>query len=306
MKKDKWWGYLILAPILVFLMWHLSMFIKQTLYFFPNHLLSALFCAVTLIAYPVAIFKNKKIKIVGTFISIIMVVVAIAIALSNRLEYNTTLLLNGENHIFDDSYLVYIEDKSMGDVHIDFDENIQEYMLNANFKKAGQTKLTIESPKGEKVEEQENVEINEGMTQEEIEKAIGYIEGESFLKDDMPIEIVDSGDGSHYTFKYKKYTFDAIYTKDNWKIVESYKIRNRKDITLICQELSKIHPIHTKDMKAYRTAEDMANEWITHNIAYKLLPTDSSWRLNARDVDLDPKDEEKNLFEMYKDRAENK
>lgn len=321
MKKDRWWGLLILTPMLVLLGGHLSSFINQAGYDFPHHILSAIFCVITLLIYPIAIFNNKKIKTVGIIISILIIAVATFLGFHNKIQYNTTLLINGEKDVFDETYKVYIEDSNMGKVYIEFNENIEEYMLNASFDKTGKTKLTIESPSGKKQEydldvkantytiekindeEEKEININENMTDNEIQDAVRYDEGESYFKNDMVIEVVDSGDGINYTFNYKKYTFDAIYTEDNWKIIDSYKIKNRNDITLICQELIKIHPIHSADLKSFRTAEDLAQEWINHNIAYRLLPDDSEFKLNAKDVDLDPKDEGKGLVEMYKDRT---
>ena len=40
MKKDKWWGLLILAPMLVFLGIHYSGFLGETMYYFPYLLMS--------------------------------------------------------------------------------------------------------------------------------------------------------------------------------------------------------------------------------------------------------------------------
>ena len=48
MKKDNWWGLVILTPMLIFLGVHYSGFLGETLYYFPHHLLSTLFCIVTL------------------------------------------------------------------------------------------------------------------------------------------------------------------------------------------------------------------------------------------------------------------
>ncbi|MBO6243324.1 MAG: hypothetical protein J6O41_01975, partial [Clostridia bacterium] len=47
MKKDKWWGLIILTPILIFLGFHYSSFFGQCIYNFPYHLLSTLFCIIT-------------------------------------------------------------------------------------------------------------------------------------------------------------------------------------------------------------------------------------------------------------------
>lgn len=53
MKKDKWWGLLILTPILLLLGGHLYNYIRETIFNFPFHLLTALFCFVTLLLYAI-------------------------------------------------------------------------------------------------------------------------------------------------------------------------------------------------------------------------------------------------------------
>lgn len=150
MKKDEWWGLLILAPILVFLGEHYSTYLSKTMFSFPYHLLTTIFCLVTLIIYPIAIFNNKKNKIVGIVISILIILVMTGLALSKPAVYNTTIFVNGEEHKFDNTYKVYLTDESFGKVYIVFEKNIDDYMVNAEFKKAGKAELVLESPKGEK------------------------------------------------------------------------------------------------------------------------------------------------------------
>ena len=49
-KKDKWWGLFILTPVLLFLgIFHYAKFLSECMSFFPNHLLSTLFCLITMI-----------------------------------------------------------------------------------------------------------------------------------------------------------------------------------------------------------------------------------------------------------------
>ena len=150
MKKDEWWGLLILAPILVFLGEHYSTYLSKTIFSFPYHLLTTIFCLVTLIIYPIAIFNNKKNKVVGIVISILIILVMTGLALSKPAVYNTTIFVNGEEHKFDNTYKVYLTDESFGKVYIVFEKNIDDYMVNAEFKKAGKAELVLESPKGEK------------------------------------------------------------------------------------------------------------------------------------------------------------
>lgn len=111
------------------------------------------------------------------------------------------------------------------------------------------------------------------------------------------------GQEETYAFVYYDETYQAIYKPDNWKIIDSYQITNAVDIEMICEALAEVHPIHGADMESYRTAEDMAYEWIQHNLAYQLLSADSPWKQNAKDVDINPEDQGKSLYDLYKDRV---
>ena len=111
MKKDKWWGLLILVPMLIFLGIHYSGFLAETIFSFPNHLLSALFCIATIIIYPIFIFNNKKIKYIGLIISLIIIISMTFISLANRIIYKTTILVSDSDsgEVFDENYKVYLE-----------------------------------------------------------------------------------------------------------------------------------------------------------------------------------------------------
>ena len=154
MKKDKWWGLLILAPILVFLGYHYTGFLKEAVSFFPNHLLSAIFCAVTLILYPLVLFQNKKIRLAGLVISLVILVAMSVIGIAGRHSavYSTDLLCSGGEIAgveFDDTYQVRLADEAYGSVSIIYQDTIECYMVHADFTKTGQTQLILESPTGE-------------------------------------------------------------------------------------------------------------------------------------------------------------
>lgn len=139
----------------------------------------------------------------------------------------------------------------------------------------------------------------EKIVEEEKEEESGYIEEDIIIKD------IDGKD-TNYEFIYKEETFKVFYTYDNWKIYDSYKIKNTSDMKKICQALIDIHPIHGSDMISYRSADDMVYEWVQHNLAYEILPESNSWKNNAKDVDFDPKDQGKSIAEIYEDRMGNK
>lgn len=120
--------------------------------------------------------------------------------------------------------------------------------------------------------------------------------------DDLSLKDVNNKK-TNFTFIYMNEVFNATYTKDNWHIENSYKINNKNDITIICKALTDIYPIHGKDMKSFRTIDDLVYEWELHNIAYDFLPEDSSWKENARSVDLDSEDQGRSIKEIYEART---
>ena len=145
------------------------------------------------------------------------------------------------------------------------------------------------------LENTEFISSNEKSVSEESIKALNSTQDINFRDID--------GTKTNYLFTYKNEDFSAKYTKDNWHIKDSYKITNEQDIAIICQALISVHPIHGKDMKSYRTVDDLVYEWQQHNLAYNILPDDNSWKEHAKDVDLNPEDQDKSLAEIYEDRT---
>ena len=150
MKKDKWWGLLILTPIMILLGSEYSGYLSRTMFFFPRHLLTSLFCVVTLIVYPLVIFKNKKVRIVGEVINVIIIILMSAICLINPPKYSTDLFSNGDTYQFDDTYKVYLKDSKYGNLSIEYNDNFKDWMVHAEFKKGGKTEFVLEAPNGEK------------------------------------------------------------------------------------------------------------------------------------------------------------
>lgn len=152
MKQDKWWGLLILTPILLLLAYHYTNYLGRTIFYFPHHLLSMLFCLASIMLYPQVIFNDKKIRTAGLILSIVIIVTASAYTLMNRYSYNTALLSNGgeAGAVFDDTYKAYLEDESFGTVEIVYNEALEDYLLNASLVKGGKTKLILEDAKGNK------------------------------------------------------------------------------------------------------------------------------------------------------------
>ena len=150
MKKDKWWGLIILTPILVLLGLQFNKYLSDTIFSFPRHLLTTIFCVVTLILYPIVIFKKKAIRIVGIIISSVIIVAGVVICIVKPQVYSTEILSSGDEYVFDDTYKVYLSDGSYGDLSLKYIDSIESWMVHAEFKKAGETEFILESPDGEK------------------------------------------------------------------------------------------------------------------------------------------------------------
>lgn len=154
-----------------------------------------------------------------------------------------------------------------------------------------------ENPAEESSSAEDVVEIITEMN-EEAEEEKGLLES----AEDIQLTDVDGWE-TNYTFIYDGETYNAVYTPDNWKIIDSYKITSEADMVIICGALAEVHPVHGCDGESFREPEDMAYEWVQHNIAYEILPDDNSWKANAKDVDINPADQNKSLYEMYKSKT---
>lgn len=149
MKKDKWYGLFILVPILLLLSGEYSTYLSETMFSFPRHLLTTIFCIITLIIYPLVIFKNKRIKIVGVSISSLLIVIMSVLCILKPPIYSTDILTSGESYKFDDAYNVYLKDNKYGDLSIVYEDSIETWLVHADFKKSGKTEFVLESPNGE-------------------------------------------------------------------------------------------------------------------------------------------------------------
>lgn len=152
MKKDKWWGYLILLPMILLVAEEYMGYLSYFMFSYPKYILITLFCAGTMIIYPLYIFNNKKIKIFGIIMSSIIIAVITVLCILNPPVYSTEILSNNEEHKFDDTYNVYLTDSKYGNVKVIYEQGIEEYMIHADFKREGKTNLIIESPDGERLE----------------------------------------------------------------------------------------------------------------------------------------------------------
>lgn len=166
MKKGKWWGYLILLPMIALTGYSYFNYFSNFLFSMPRYILISIFCACAMILYPVAIFADKRIKTTGAIIGGVAVVIITVICLLNPPVYNTNIMYSGDEYTFDDTYSVSLSDDRYGDIEIRYDDGLEDYVIYADFKKSGDTIMTLTSPIGEKKEfnvhiERSNYEVTD-------------------------------------------------------------------------------------------------------------------------------------------------
>ena len=149
-KKEKWYGLLILFPIMLLLGFGLSSSITNVKYSFPKHLINTLFIIASFIVYPLALFKNKKIKYFGLITSVIIMLIFGIKPMLTPSTYETNFKCSDENFIYGDTYKVYLEDPSYGNLNVEYVDSIESYCIHASFKKPGDTKIVLENPDGNK------------------------------------------------------------------------------------------------------------------------------------------------------------
>jgi len=160
MKKGKWWGYVILLPMIYLLMQSYFLYLGDFMFYRPRYLLTVLYCAAMAIGLPIWLFEDKKIQRVGAAIGIVVIVAMTAMRFANPRYYHTSVFGNSEEHPFDSTSKAYFTDPSFGDVNIVYDEGLEDYLLDVTFKKGGKTTLVIEAADGSRQEYALDIKID--------------------------------------------------------------------------------------------------------------------------------------------------
>lgn len=159
-KKDKWWGYLILLPMIILTAFSYNTYLTYFTFYCPKYILISIFCVVAMIIYPNVLFNNKKIKIVGTIISSLIIISITTLVILKPYKYSTDILSEVDNKEITNEYQVSLKDSKYGDVYINYIEEIESYMVHADFKRNGKTKLIIKTPEGKTKEYNLTIEMD--------------------------------------------------------------------------------------------------------------------------------------------------
>ena len=148
-KKDKWWGYLILFPMILLTALSYKTYLTYFTFYYPKYVLISLFCAAAMIIYPIMLFNNKKIKLIGAIISSLIIISITTLVVLKPYRYSTDLFSEIDTKEITKDYQVSLKDKKYGDVYIDYIKEIESYIIHADFKKNGKTELIVKTPEGQ-------------------------------------------------------------------------------------------------------------------------------------------------------------
>ena len=147
-KKDKWWGYLILFPMIILTAYSYHTYLTYFTFYYPKYILISIFCVLAMIIYPNMIFNNKKIKIIATIISTLIIIGITILVILHPYRYSTEILSEIDGKEITNEYGVSLKDNIYGDVSIKYFESVESYKVHADFKKNGNTELIVETPEG--------------------------------------------------------------------------------------------------------------------------------------------------------------
>ena len=146
MRNNKWWGLLILTPILLFLADHYYGYLNEAVAFFPNHLLSAIFSAVTMLIYSWYIFDKKELRIIETIIALSLIVgVTVYIFVKPKEVYNTQFGIEDVQLTADTK--AWLDDSKYGELKMIYIDTLEDYLIDASFTNIGDTKINVDTGK---------------------------------------------------------------------------------------------------------------------------------------------------------------
>ncbi len=150
MKKDQWWSVFILVPMLGMLALEMTGYIGRTVFWFPRNLLSVLFCLFTMFGSVLGIFNDKKAKMIGLAFASVFAIAAFAIAFMRPVVYDTQILFSGGSSgvTFDETYQASFEDPKMGDIAVEYEEGVEDYVVHVKLRHGGRNRIYLDGPDG--------------------------------------------------------------------------------------------------------------------------------------------------------------
>lgn len=150
-KKNKWYGYLILLPMIALTLYSYHTYLTYFTFDRPYYLLISVFCILTSILYPIVLFDDKRIKRIGFIISMVLVIGITVWVFTKPYVYSFQILPEVDGKNVTEEYRVELEDGKYGEASVVYLDGIESCMIRCDIKKRGKTVLTVTTPEGRKV-----------------------------------------------------------------------------------------------------------------------------------------------------------
>lgn len=143
-KKGKWYSLLILSPMLILLAVTGMSYLHETLYLFPRHLLTVIFCIVQIFLLVFAFFDDKKLRIAGCAVGAAF----IAVFFFTNVYHKPYVITNisGFEIDPDTKYTVSVADENI--LKVVSDDFGDPNAMQAEFYSIGSTEMTLTDEKG--------------------------------------------------------------------------------------------------------------------------------------------------------------
>ena len=115
MKKDKWYSGVILSAMTFLLAATGIGYIFNTIEHFPNHLVSIIYCFITIPIFIIFIFKDKKPRITASAITIVIAIIYLFMAINSTAPYeirNNTVFSENDITLVGEPYVSYWSSES--------------------------------------------------------------------------------------------------------------------------------------------------------------------------------------------------
>lgn len=146
MKKDNWWGYLILLPMILLTAASFRRYLSYFTFCYPCYILISVFCAVVMLLYPNVLFHNEKIRRTGTVVSALLIAGITVITAAGPLRYSTDILYTVDGRDITAGYEAALTEEKYGEVSVEYVEELDTYTVHADFRKRGMTELVVTTP----------------------------------------------------------------------------------------------------------------------------------------------------------------
>ena len=147
-KKDKWYSGLILSVVLCFLAWQGTVYARDMIRNFPNHLVSTLFCFGQIPLYLFLILKDKKARWLAAAVTALALAAALLFPLfTPKMDIASGLDIDDARYPVNEHWTVSVEDERVSTAAL-VEMSEGDYFLSMRFYDTKENTVTLRDENG--------------------------------------------------------------------------------------------------------------------------------------------------------------